>query len=95
MKTLGGVDKVSNSIRLFMVPGMNHGTGGDGTSSFDGLAALEQYVEQERAPAQILGSHFTNNAVDRTRSLCPYPQIATYKGSGSIDDATSFISKAP
>ncbi len=95
VKALGGVDKVSNSIRLFMVPGMNHCAGGDGTSSFDGLAALEQWVEQKRAPAQILGSHLTNNAVDRTRPLCPYPQMATYKGSGSIDDVTSFICKAP
>ena len=28
--------------------------------------------------------------VDRTRPLCPYPQVAMYKGSGSIDDAANF-----
>ena len=39
---MGGVEKVSKSIRLFMVPGMNHCYGGDGTSNFDRVAALEQ-----------------------------------------------------
>ena len=28
--------------------------------------------------------------VDRTRPLCPYPQVARYKGTGSIDDAANF-----
>ena len=95
VKTFGGAEKVANSIRLFMVPGMNHCAGGDGTSSFDGLAALEQWVEQKKAPEQILGSHFTGKAVDRTRPLCPYPQMAKYKGTGNTDDAPNFVCKAP
>jgi feruloyl esterase len=95
VKTLGGVEKVSNSIRLFMVPGMNHCFGGDGPSSFDRLAPLEQWVEQKKAPEQILGSHLTGTAADRTRPLCPYPQVATYKGTGSTDEAASFVCKAP
>ena len=95
VKTFGGAENVANSIRLFMVPGMNHCVGGDGTSSFDGLAALEQWVEQKKAPEQILGSHFTGNAVDRTRPLCPYPQMAEYKGTGQTDDAANFVCKAP
>jgi len=32
--------------------------------------------------------------VDRTRPLCPYPQVAQYKGIGSIDDAANFACKA-
>ena len=94
MKTLGGGDKVAGSIRLFMVPGMNHCAGGDGTSSFDGLAALEQWLEQKTAPEQILGSHLTNGVADRARPLCPYPQVAEYKGLGSTDQAASFVCKA-
>jgi feruloyl esterase len=27
----------------------------------------------------------------RTRPLCPYPQVATYTGTGSIDAAASFV----
>ena len=29
----------------------------------------------------------------RTRPLCPYPQVASYKGSGSTDDAANFVCK--
>jgi feruloyl esterase len=28
--------------------------------------------------------------VVRTRPLCAYPEVAMYKGSGSIDDAANF-----
>jgi feruloyl esterase len=50
-------------------------------------------VEQSKAPDQIIASHSKDGTVDRTRPLCPYPQIATYKGSGSIDEASSFVCK--
>lgn len=76
-------------MRLFMVPGMNHCGGGDGTTSVDGLAALEQWVERKQAPAQIVASHLTNGAVDRTRPLCPSPQVAQYKGTGRTDEAAN------
>ena len=56
-------------------------------------AALEQWVENKKAPDQILASHITEGKVDRTRPLCPYPQVATYKGTGSIDDAANFTCK--
>jgi feruloyl esterase len=55
------------------------------------VAALEQWVEHGKAPDQVLASHSTNGAVDRTRPLCPFPQLATYRGTGSIDDAANFI----
>ena len=95
VKTMGGVAKVSNAIRLFMVPGMNHCSGGDGTSNFDRVAALERWVEQKKPPEQILGSHLTGPTVDRTRPLCPYPEVAKHQGTGSTDDAASFACKAP
>ncbi len=81
--------------RLFMVPGMLHCTGGPGPSRFDAVAALEQWVEQKRAPEQIIASHATNNKVDRTRPLCAYPQEAKYKGTGSTDEAANFVCAAP
>jgi len=90
---LGGTSKTANSIRLFMIPGMNHCSGGNGTDKFDGIGALEQWKEHGKAPDQILASHQTAGKVDRTRPLCPYPQTATYKGSGSTDDAGSFVCK--
>ena len=35
-----------------------------------------------------------SGAVDRTRPLCPYPQVAVYKGTGSMDEAANFVCKA-
>jgi feruloyl esterase len=32
--------------------------------------------------------------IRRTRPLCPYPQVAVYKGTGSLDDAASFRCEA-
>ena len=94
LETMGDAGKVKDNYRLFMVPGMAHCGGGDGTSSFDMLSTLEQWVEKHKAPEQILASRNRNGAVDRTRPLCPYPQVATYKGSGSTDEAANFVCKA-
>ena len=34
-------------------------------------------------------THKTAGQLDRARPLCPYPQVAHYKGTGSIDDASN------
>jgi len=46
-------------------------------------------VEERTGADQIVASHMTNGKADRTRPLCPYPQVATYKGTGSTDDAAN------
>ncbi len=86
----GGVAAIRGSYRLFMAPGMGHCSGGEGPSDFDKVSALERWVEQGQAPDQIVAAHRTDGRVDRTRPLCPYPQVATYKGTGSIDEAANF-----
>ena len=83
-----------NSVRLFMIPGMNHCRGGDGTDTFDGIAALDAWVEKGKAPDRIEASHLTNGKVDRTRPLCPYPQAAQYKGSGDPNKDENFVCAA-
>jgi feruloyl esterase len=93
VETLGASD-VDRSVRLYMAPGMGHCGGGEGPNEFDALAALEQWREQGQAPEAILSSKLTAGRVERTRPLCPYPQIAKYKGSGSIDDAANFVCSA-
>ena len=85
-----GEKQVNDSVRLFFAPGMAHCGGGEGPNTFDALTALEQWREQGKAPTEIIASHLTNGKVDRTRPLCPYPQVATYKGTGSIDQAENF-----
>ena len=88
-----GPAKVQQNYRLFMVPGMAHCGGGDGTSTFDMLTALEQWVDTGKAPDRIEASRVRNGQTDRTRPLCPYPQVASYKGSGSTDDTANFVCK--
>jgi len=85
-----GQPETDDFARLFMAPGMTHCAGGVGPDTFDTVTALEQWVEKGLKPAQIVASHMSDNTVDRTRPLCPYPQVATYDGRGSIDDAASF-----
>lgn len=82
-------------MRLFMAPGMQHCGNGPGPNRADYLAALERWRESGMAPDQIVASHAANNVVDLTRPLCPYPQLAQYKGSGSTTDAASFVCRVP
>ena len=86
---MGGTDKISDSVRLFMAPGMSHCGGGDGPSKFEAIPSLEQWLEKGKAPDQIIAEQFVSNgllargAKPKTRPLCPYPQVAKYTGHGS------------
>ena len=82
-------------IRLYMVPGMGHCSGGEGPDTFDKIGALEKWVEKGQAPAEIIASHHAAGKVDRTRPLCPYPQVARYNGTGSIDEAANLSCALP
>ncbi len=84
---------VSANYRLFMVPGMGHCGGGDGASNFDMVSVIEQWVEQNKAPERIVAERRADGAIERTHPLCPYPETAHYKGSGSTDDAANFVCK--
>ena len=89
-----GKEKASNSIELFMMPGVNHCAGGPGTDTFEKVKVLEQWVEQGKKPTQITASHSTAGKVDKTRPLCPFPQVAKYRGAGDTSDAASFVCSA-
>ncbi len=81
------------SVRLFMVPGMGHCGGGDGTSTFDMVTAVDTWIETKTPPASIPASKLADGKVVRTRPLCAYPAVAAYKGTGSTDDAANFVCK--
>ena len=89
------ISDAKNSIRLFMVPGMGHCRGGDGTDTFDAMSILKQWVETNQAPGQIPASRIREGKVDRTRPLCAYPAVAKYKGTGSTDEASNFTCALP
>lgn len=70
-------------------------TSAQSDAQHDMSVAIERWVEEGIAPDQIIASK--RQGADpksppiRTRPLCPYPQVARYKGSGSTDDAANFV----
>jgi Tannase and feruloyl esterase len=81
--------------RLCMVPGMFHCGGGVGTSVFDAATPLLKWTESGASPDRIEASRIVAGKVARTRPLCPYPQVARYKGTGSIDESANFTCVKP
>jgi len=67
---------------------------GQRDADHDALLALERWVEQSKAPASIIGTKYVDGdatkGVALQRPLCPYPQVARYKGSGDLKDAANF-----
>jgi hypothetical protein len=94
--------RTTDFVRLFMVPGMGHCSGGPACDQFDLVDALVKWVEQDVAPdgitstARGTGANVVNAEVpatwnsNRTRPLCMYPAIPVYDGTGSIEDAANF-----
>lgn len=94
--THGGYPRLQENVLLFMVPGMLHCGGGPGPNTFDMLAALDEWVEQGKAPDGIIatGSPTPNcdaADTDRTMPLCKFPEVATYKGSGDVCNEANWI----
>ena len=92
--------EAASSVRLFTLPGGTHCGGGITLEKFDALTALTDWVEKAKAPDRIIASVNPANkevpaswSPGRTRPLCPYPSYAAYSGSGSIEDAASFVCK--
>jgi hypothetical protein len=98
-------DTVSNFYRLFLVPGMQHCSGGPGANTFgqgvpladsahDVIKALEAWVERGQAPDQIIATNYTNDDPTQpalfSRPLCPYPALARWNGTGDAADAANW-----
>lgn len=88
----GGMASTQGFARTFLVPGMNHCSGGPATDSFDSIQTMVDWVEKGVAPETIAARALPTQAdyPNRTRPLCPYPQFAKYKGTGSVEEASSF-----
>jgi feruloyl esterase len=103
-----GAENAASFVRLYMAPGMEHCGGGSAPNFFGQFGtpngdrfhnidtALEAWVEQGTAPAEIVATKFKVNTdprsgVERTRPLCVWPQTAKYKGTGSTDEAANFV----
>ena len=85
---------------------MTHCSAGPTTDQFDMLTPLVNWVEKGQAPEDVTASaRGPSNAAGvnadvpaswsatRSRPLCPYPKVARYNGSGSLEDAANFACK--
>lgn len=101
-----GESRVNEFFRLFMIPGMAHCGGGPGANVLfhsekantvpleperDMLTALEQWVEQGRAPSKFVASRVNEQGVvEGTRLICAYPSLTKYRGEGDVTRAENF-----
>jgi pimeloyl-ACP methyl ester carboxylesterase len=56
-RVMGGQKATRDFFRLFMMPGMDHCTGGEGAWVFDYLGTLDRWVETGRGPDVLEGYH--------------------------------------
>jgi len=84
-----------NGMRLFMLPGVDHCNGGEGTFVVDVLGVIDAWVTSGQAPDRIVAQRPLPGSTPRTRPLCAYPQVARYRGQGSTDEERNFACAAP
>lgn len=75
--------------RYYVVPGYGHGNGAFNVG-WDGLGALDAWVEQKKAPANLVGTDLNPQSNRRTRPLCEFGTWPRYRGSGDVNAAASF-----
>jgi feruloyl esterase len=82
-----GKDNRNDYARLYLVPNMGHCSGGPSTDRFDFLTPLMNWVEQGKAPQEVIasGSNFKTAPTTRSRPLCVYPETLRYTGPAGGD----------
>jgi feruloyl esterase len=84
-----GPSNVDRFVRYYEVPGYGHAFSTVFNATWDSLTALEQWVEHGTSPSGQVTTD-TVGIPGRTRPLCDYPRWAQYKGSGDVNQASSF-----
>jgi feruloyl esterase len=101
-----GKPETDSFFRLFVVPGMGHCSGGTGPTDFgqpylneelhpqdaehDVLAAIVAWVEEGRAPSQIIASQSEAGKMIATRPICAYPMLPHFNGKGDVNSAANW-----
>lgn len=85
--------EAKGQLRLFMAPGMDHCSGGDGFSAFDTLGVIDAWATSGTPPETIAASR-AHGLPPMSRALCAFPKVARYKGAGDKAVAASFTCTA-
>lgn len=99
--------------RLYLIPGLQHCTGGPGATYSGGInvpfrdaeqdlsAGLERWVEAGIAPGALVATAAPDRAnlaapppATPRRRICPYPQVASFRGTGTPDDPGAWTCEA-
>ncbi|MDR6377855.1 tannase/feruloyl esterase family alpha/beta hydrolase [Paraburkholderia caledonica] len=89
-----GVDQVNRFMRLYMVPGFQHGSGAF-IPSVDLLGALDSWVTRGASPETLIATDIAAATNGRSRPLCRYPLFPRYTGKGNVNLASSFVCTEP
>jgi feruloyl esterase len=100
-----GERAAEDSVKLYLVPGMDHCAGGEGAFAIDWLTALENWVEKGEEPGALPAAHPAAvpgppgappaPSEPFTRPVCAYPLVAQYQGNGDDSVAANFECAAP
>ncbi|WP_353475378.1 tannase/feruloyl esterase family alpha/beta hydrolase [Salipiger sp. H15] len=78
-------------VRLFMLPGVEHCSGGPGPSYVNFLTEIDTWTETGQAPDAVIALWLdAQHQPDGGRPVCAYPQVVRYDGSGDPRDPASF-----
>jgi hypothetical protein len=91
---LYGDERVNAFMRLYMVPGFQHG-GGVFIPSVDLLGALDSWVTRGVSPETLLATDISPPTNGRSRPLCRYPMYPRYLGKGNLNEANNFACSEP
>jgi len=82
---------IKSYIRLFLLPGVLHGSGGPGPDIVDWIKVITNWVEKNEAPERIVASKVKNSQIVMTRPIYPFPKNVVYDGKGDPRFESSFI----
>jgi Tannase and feruloyl esterase len=89
--TDAGADGAS-SVRLFMLPGVQHCILGSGPDRWNSYQVVKDWVEKGQVPERIVVQHQTWDVVDNERPVCAYPERTVYVGpEGGINDRANWV----
>jgi hypothetical protein len=105
-KVVGSRSLTQDFFRLFVIPGMDHCSGGDGAFAADYLTYMEKWDEENRAPDKLLSFHVIAedpyadmfgleiptdpSKIQFSRPVYPYPTTVRYSGRGNPANAQNF-----
>jgi len=89
---VGGQAAMDAFARYYIAPGVNHCAGGPGADDTDLLAALDNWVSNNTAPATLTARKVVGGATQFTRPLCQYPQYPRYTGPANNAAAAALAS---